>query len=91
MAQQWVTTSSICSCCRNDRTAFASFLGVRLEAAEKQANEIPLKEEKDKESQISLKAAEDMLNIITPEHKSLHPEALSKFKETLWPDQGRLR
>ena len=60
-------------------------------AAEKKAAETTLIEEKDKEYQISLKAAEDMLNIITPEHKSLHPEALGKFKETLWPDQGRLR
>ena len=61
--------------------------GEMRQVAEKKAAELTLKKEKDKEYQISVKAAEAMLNLITPERKELHPEALDEFKKAYWPDQ----
>ena len=61
--------------------------GEMRQAAEKKAAETTLKKEKDKEYQISVKAAEDMLKLINPERKDLHPAALDEYKKALWPDQ----
>jgi hypothetical protein len=61
--------------------------GEMRQAAEKEAAEATLKKEKDKEYQISVKAAEDMLKIINPDRKDLHPAALDEYKKALWSDQ----